>query len=108
MGCVAQVDEELELEEEINIPGVPEPLDLETLEQYDVSWTASLVREGISAISASAGETPEKLLEAAKEAAPRQVKWAKSKVKAVERDLKNMGRERLLPDEKTLGKIARY
>ncbi|MBV9455255.1 MAG: hypothetical protein JOZ19_14255 [Rubrobacter sp.] len=64
MGCGRWVDEEVELEEEISIPSVSEPMDLETLEQYDVSWTVSLVREGISAISSSAGETPEKLLEA--------------------------------------------
>jgi hypothetical protein len=103
-----QVDEEVELEEEISIPSVPEPLDLETLEEYDVSWTISLVREGISAIASSAGEKAEKLLEAAIEEAPQEVRRAKSKVEKVEQDLKNMGRERLLPDEKTLEKIARY
>src|SRR5215216_1506989 len=103
-----QVDEEVELEEETDIPGVPGPLHLETLEEYDISWTVLLVREGISAIASSAGEKPEKLLEAATEEAPREVRRAKLEVEAAERDLKNMGRERLLPDEKTLEKIARY
>jgi hypothetical protein len=102
-----RVDEEAELEE-ISIPGVPEPLYLESLEEHDVSWTVSLVREGISAIASDAGEEPEKLLQAATEASSREVRRAKSKVEEVERDLKNMGRERLLPDEKTLEKIARY
>src|SRR5215203_5560659 len=106
-----QVDEEVELEEEINIPSVSGTLHLETLEKYDVSWTVLLVREGISAIAFSAGgdgEKLEKLLEAATEEARREVRRAKSTVEEVERDLKNMGRERLLPDEKTLEKIARY
>ena len=103
-----QVDEDVELEEEIDIPSLPEPLALESLEEYDVSWTVSLVREGIFAIASEAGEEPKKLLQAAIEAAPREVRRAKSKVEEVERDLKNMGRERLLPDEKTLEKIARY
>jgi hypothetical protein len=102
-----QVGVEVELEE-INIPGVPGTLDVEFLEEYDVSWTVLLVREGISAIASSAGEKPEKLLEAATEEALRNVRLEKSKVEEAERDLKNMGRERLLPDEKTLEKIARY
>ena len=103
-----QVDEEVELEAEINIPGVSGTLHLESLEQYDVSWSVLLVREGISAIAFSAGGGGEKLLEPATEQARREVRRAKSKVEEVERDLKNMGRERLLPDEKTLEKIARY
>src|SRR5215218_4772556 len=82
--------------------------EVELLEEYDISWTVLLVREGISAIASSAGEKPEKLLEAATEEAPREVRRAKLEVEAAERDLKNMGRERLLPDEKTLEKIARY
>ena len=102
-----QVDEEVKLEE-ISIPSVPETIELETLEEYDVSWTVSLVREGIAAIASSAGEEVEKLLDVAIEESPRQVRWAKSKVEKVEQNLKNMSRERLLPDEKTLEKIARY
>ena len=46
------------------------------------------------------------------EAAIRSAKWKaeRSKLEAekVERDLRNMARERLLPDEKTLEKVARY
>ncbi len=59
-----QVDEEVKLEE-ISIPSIPETIELETLEEYDVSWTVSLVREGIAAIASSAGEEVEKLLDAA-------------------------------------------
>jgi hypothetical protein len=103
-----QVDEDVELVEEVSIPGVPESLNVETLEEYDASWTVSLVREGIFTIASQAGEKPKKLLQAATEEASREVRRAKSKVEEVERDLKNMGRERLLPDEKTLEKISRY
>ncbi len=69
-----QVDEDVELEEEINIPSVPETLDLESLEEHNVSWTVSLLREGIFAIASEAGEKPEKLLEAARELAPQAVR----------------------------------
>jgi vacuolar-type H+-ATPase subunit E/Vma4 len=67
-----------------------------------------LVREGISVIVQAAGETPEELLEAATKEARRKVRETKSRVDEVERDLRDMSRERLLPDEMTLQKIARY
>ena len=37
-----------------------------------------------------------------------EVRSTKSRVDEVERDLRDMSRERLLPDEMTLQKIARY
>jgi len=42
------------------------------------------------------------------EEARRKVREAKSRLDEVERDLRDMRRERLLPDEKTLEKVARY
>ena len=42
------------------------------------------------------------------EKARRKVRESKSRLEEVERDLKDMRRERLLPDEKTLEKVARY
>ena len=103
-----QVDEEVELEK-LEIPGIPQAaLDPALLLEYDFPWTVSSVREGISVIAQAAGETPEKLLEAATEEAHLKVIQAKSRAEEVERDMRNMSRERLLPDETTLQKIARY
>jgi len=50
----------------------------------------------------------EDLLESAAEGARLEVSKAKREAERVERDLNNMSRERLLPDEKILEKIARY
>jgi hypothetical protein len=93
----------------LEIPGIPDALDHPNLLfEYDVSWTISLVREGISVLARAAGEAPEDLLESAAEGVRREVRSTKREVERVERDLRNMSRERLLPDEKTLEKIARY
>ena len=102
-----RVDEEAGLEE-LEIPGIPEALDQESLFEYDVSWTVSLVREGISVIAQAAGEDLVELLESASEGARLEVRRTKSRLEEVERDLRDMSRERLLPDEMTLQKIARY
>jgi len=106
-----QVDEEVELEK-LEIPGIPqEALDPDLLLEYDFPWTVSLVRvvrEGISVIAQAAGETPEELLEHATEEAHRKAIRAKSRADEVEWGLRDMSRERLLPDENTLEKITRY
>jgi cell division septum initiation protein DivIVA len=103
-----QVDEEVELEE-VEIPGVPEALNLEALSEYeDVAWTVSSVRAGISVIASHADKDAEELLDAATEEARRNVSRTKHRAQEVEQDLKDMSRERLLPDEKTLEKVARY
>jgi len=102
-----RVDEEAELEE-LEIPGIPEALDPESLFEYDVPWTVSLVREGISVLAQAAGKDLEELLETATEDARWEVRETKSRLEEVERDLRDMSRERLLPDETTLQKIARY
>src|SRR5918997_521809 len=88
---------------------VGEEVELEALSEYeDVAWTVSLVRAGISVIASHAGEDAEELLDAATEEARRNVSRTKHRAQEVEQDLKNMSRERLLPDEKTLEKVARY
>jgi hypothetical protein len=71
-------------------------------------WTALLVRECISAIASVAGENEVKLVEAASERARLDVISSKAAAERVEQDLAKMSRERLLPDEKTLEKVARY
>jgi vacuolar-type H+-ATPase subunit H len=103
-----QVGEEVELEE-IEIPGVLQALNFEALSEYeDVAWTVSLVRAGISVIASHADEDAEELLDVAIEEARRNVSRTKHRAEEVEQDLKNMSRERLLPEEKTLEKVARY
>jgi hypothetical protein len=103
-----RVDEDAGLEE-LQIPGIPDPLDdPNSLFEYDVSLTVSLVREGISVLAWAAGEAPEDLLESAAESARLEVAVAKLEAERVERNLRNMSRERLLPDDKTLEKIVRY
>jgi hypothetical protein len=103
-----QVDEDAGLDE-LEIPGIPDSLDhSDLLFEYDVSWTVSLVREGISVLARAAGKAPEELLESAAEGARLEVRSTGFEVERVERDLRNMSRGRLLPDEKTLEKIARY
>ncbi len=102
-----QMDEEAR-PEELEIPGIPEALDPDFLFEYDVPWTVSLVREGISIIAQAAGEVPEEVVEAAIEGARLEVRSTKRRMEEVERVLRDMSRERLLPDETTLQKIARY
>jgi hypothetical protein len=102
------VDDDAGLEE-LEIPGIPDALDdPDLLFEYDVSWTVSLVREGISVLARAAGESPRDLLESVAEGARLEVAVAKFEAQRVERDLKNLSRERLLPDDKALDKIARY
>jgi hypothetical protein len=100
-------DEEGELEE-LEVPGVPEPLDPDYLFEYDVSWTVSLVRAGISVIASHADEDPERLLEAATEDARLEAIRKKHRAEEVERDLERMSRERILPRVEVLEKVARY
>ena len=61
------------------------------------------------AIAKATDEVPEELLEAAtRDAQDKTGTGRSSKAEKVERKLRNMARERLLPDEKTLEKVARY
>jgi hypothetical protein len=94
-----------ELLEEISIPGVPE--NTQEWESYE-GWSARAVRAGIEAIATATDENPEELLEVATDSARRSIIGKEQAAEQVERDLERMSRERLLPDEKTLDKVARY
>jgi hypothetical protein len=99
-----QTGEEAGLEE-VSFPALPE--DLELFEEFE-GWTAGLVRECMVAVASRAEEDSQKLLMSAVEDVRRAVIRAKKAAGEMERDLKRMSRERLLPDEKTLEKVARY
>jgi hypothetical protein len=104
----AQTDEEVEAED-VRLPEeIPNWAGLEGyMAEWD-GWSVSLVRECISAIAAVAGEDEEQLQEAATERARLDIISARAAAERVEQDLARMSRERLLPDEKTLEKVARY
>src|SRR5215211_1319719 len=99
-----EVDPE-DLLDEISIPGVPE--NTEDWEGYD-GWSAGAVRAGIDAIASATDEHPEELLEFVTDSARRDVTGKEQAAEQVQRDLQRMSRERLLPEEKTLEKVARY
>ncbi len=103
-----QTDEELEAEE-VRLPeAIPEWAGLEEyMAEWD-GWTVSLVRECISAIASAAKKDEEELIETAIERARLDVISANAAAERVEQDLTKMRRERLLPDDKTLEKVARY
>lgn len=103
-----QTDEEVE-GEEVRLPEeIPDWAGLEgDMAEWD-GWTVSLVRQCISAIASVTKEDQEELIEVATERARLDVISAKAAAERVEQDLIRMSRERLLPDEKTLEKVARY
>jgi hypothetical protein len=108
LGAVyGRLDEEIELEE-LEIPGIPEPLDPDFIEEYEVTWNVALARAGVSVFAEIAGKDPEDLLQAATEAARLDVISAKYRAEEVERELQEMRRARMLPDVATLEKVARY
>ena len=94
-----------DLLDEISIPGVPESA--EEREGYD-GWSVGAVRAGIEAIATATDEDPEELLEVATDSARRSIIGKEQAAEQVHRDLEWMSRERLLPDDKTLEKVARY
>jgi len=89
--------------ESISPAGIPAGT---SFKEFEV-WTASLIRRGIEAIAPRAGEDPEALLEVATRSARYRADRANRILEELERDLK-MSRKRLLPNEKTLEKVARY
>jgi hypothetical protein len=93
-----------DLLEGITVPGVPGDIDWEDYE----GWTAGMVRAGIEAVAKATDEDPEELLKVATDGARRDVIGKEQAAEQVAKDLESMGRERLLPDEKTLEKVARY
>jgi hypothetical protein len=108
MECADKVAEgevdSLELLESISVPGLP---DSNSWEGHE-GWTAGPVRAVIEAVAHATDEEPEELLEAATRNARFKMERTKLEAEKVERDLRNMSRERLLPDEKILERIARY
>jgi hypothetical protein len=94
-----------DLLDEISIPGVPDAA--EEREDYG-GWSAGAVRAGIEAIATATEEDAEELLEVATDSARREIISKEQAAKQVQRDLERMSRERLLPDEKILEKVARY
>jgi hypothetical protein len=80
------------------------PENTQEWEPYE-GWTAGAVWAGIEGIASVTNEDPEELLEVATDVIRRDVIGTEQ---AAERDLARMSRERLLPDEKTLEKVARY
>jgi hypothetical protein len=98
-----EVDPE-ELLESVSVPGLPNS---DSWEGYK-GWTTGLVRAVLEKVAQATEEEPEKLLEAAISSAKWKAERSKREAEKVERDLRNMARERLLPDEKILEKVARY
>src|SRR5215210_5729190 len=94
-----------ELLENLSVPGLKEGTSPEEFE----GWTAGLLQRAVEQIASSADrEGHEAVLEAVMRSAEWKVKKAKQAAEEVERDLERMGRERPLPDEKTLEKVTRY
>jgi hypothetical protein len=94
--------------EEIEVPGALQPLALQYIFEYDIPWTASSVRTATTTVAKIAGKNAARLLEAAAERARLEVIRTKHAVEELEEDLKDRRRARLLPEERTLEKVARY
>jgi hypothetical protein len=106
-GVSAYIEDE-DLEKVQPPSGVPEWAGVEgDTAEWD-GWTVGMVMEYVVSMASQAGESPKELLEAATEKARLDVISAKGTVERVEKDLERMSRQRLLPDEKTLEKVARY
>jgi hypothetical protein len=88
--------------------GVPEWAGVEgDTAEWD-GWTVEMVMEYVVAMASQIGESPKQLLDVATQRAWLEVISAKQALERVENDLERMSRERLLPDEETLEKVARY
>ena len=106
-GVSAYIEDE-DLEKVQSPSGVPEWAGVEgDTAEWD-GWTVEMVIEYVDSMASATGESPEELLEAATEKARLEVISAKQALERVEKALERMSRERLLPDEKTLEKVARY
>ena len=91
-------------EEDLDLPGVPEDADIAELPAMKVAdvWGC------VEAFAAVASMDPEELLEAATEGAGYEARSAAIRKEEVEEEVSRKSRERILPDEKTLEKVARY
>jgi hypothetical protein len=95
--------EEIDVED-LNLPGVPEDAIIEELPPM----TVEDVRGCIDSIARAANQDSERLLETATETARLDAVSSKMKAEELEVEIDVMRRERILPDDKTLEKIARY
>jgi hypothetical protein len=90
--------------EALDLPGVPEDAIIEELPSMKVAD----VRGCVEAIAAHVSLDPDDLLELATYEADREARSAARKKEEVEQEISRKVRERILPDVKTLEKIARY
>jgi hypothetical protein len=90
--------------EALDLPGVPEDAALEELPAMKVED----VRGCIEVLAAAASVDPAELLEAAADEAGYEARRAAHKKEDMERDISRKVRERILADDATLQKIARY
>lgn len=103
MAAEKVTEDEIEVEE-LELPGVPEDAIITELP----SMKAEDVRGCVEAIGKSAGCDPNELLESATEQARSRRFSSGYRREELEKEVSRHERERLLPDEKTLEKIARY
>jgi hypothetical protein len=103
MEAKKKADVEIE-QEDLDLPGVPEDEAIEELPAMKVSD----VRGCLEAIAGHVSLDPDDLLETATYQAGYEARSAAHKKEAVEREIYKKARERTLPDEQTLQKIARY
>ncbi len=91
-------------EEALDLPGVPEDAYIEELPPMK----AKDVRGCVEAIARATGRDPDELLEAATEEARSRRVSSEYRREEMEKEVSQYERERILPDDKTLEKIARY
>jgi len=98
-----RIGDEIDMEG-LDLPGVPEGAYIEVLPDM----TTADVRGCAEAIAAHALIDPEELLEAATESARQDTVSSAYKKGEVKEEISRKSRERILPDDKTLEKVARY
>ena len=103
IGAQKRMGEEIDVEG-LDLPGVPEDAFIEELP----AMRAGDVRGCVEAIAARASMDPEELLEAATESARVDAVRSAYKREELDEELSRKSRERILPDDKTLEKVARY
>jgi hypothetical protein len=98
-----KIGEEIDVER-LDLPGVPEDAFIEELP----AMRAADVRGCVETIAAHASMDPEELLEAATKSARQDAVSSEYEKAAVAEEISRKSRERILPDDKTLEKVARY
>jgi hypothetical protein len=90
--------------EALDLPGVPEDADIAELPAMKVAEVWGCVE----AFAAAASLDPEELLDAATDEAGYEARGAAIRKEEVEKEISNKVRERILPEDDALQKIARY